>query len=181
MSKYYSYIVSMQKWEPFERCLTMSYKLKKGKLSMRLSTKTRYGLASLVCMAVSRAYDESITVLSLSEKLGISKIYLEQVFSLLRRGGIVVSIKGARGGYRLSRPPRDITVFDILSATETAFFEQTEKTADAYSEHIERAMRETVFDALDNSMKNTLTKITLEDVANNTETYQNGDNYMYYL
>ena len=148
---------------------------------MRLSTKTRYGLASLVCMAESRAYDESVTVLSLSEKLKISKIYLEQVFSLLRRGGIVTSIKGAHGGYRLARPPREITVCDVLTATETAFFEKTEETADGYGEHIERAMRETVFDALDNSVKSVLSGITLEDIVNQAEKYQSGDNYMYYL
>ena len=148
---------------------------------MRLSAKTRYGLAALVNMAEGYEADESITVISLSEKLKISKIYLEQVFSLLRSGGIVLSTKGAHGGYRLAKPARDISVFDILSATEASLFEKTDETVPASNEAIEKAMRDTVFDVIDNSLKEVLARISLEDILNQAEKYKTGDNYMYYL
>lgn len=50
--------------------------------------------------------NECITISSIAEKLGISKIYLEQVFSLLKRAKLVTSLKGAQGGYQLSKIPK---------------------------------------------------------------------------
>ena len=52
---------------------------------MRVSAKSRYALAALTTMAMQENSRECVTVISISERLGISKIYLEQVFSLLKR------------------------------------------------------------------------------------------------
>jgi Rrf2 family protein len=145
---------------------------------MRISLRTRYGLAALLCMAEKSQSEERVTILSLSEKLKISKIYLEQVFALLRRSGLVNSAKGAQGGYTLSRPARNITAFDVLSATETSLLEKAEETV--ADENIEKTLKDTVFDPLDNSVKETLSKITLEDMVNKSAVYTNGDYYMYY-
>ena len=145
---------------------------------MRISLRTRYGLASLLCMAEKAQSEERITIISLSEKLKISKIYLEQVFALLRRGGLVISAKGAQGGYNLARPARHITAYDVLSATETSLFEKAEETV--ADESIEKTLRDTVFDPLDNSLKETLSRITLEDMVNQSAVYMDGEYYMYY-
>ena len=144
---------------------------------MRISLRTRYGLAALLCMAEKGQSEERVTIISLSEKLKISKIYLEQVFALLRRGGLVISAKGAQGGYNLARPARNITAFDVLSATETSLFEKAEETV--ANENIEKTLRDTVFDPLDKSLKETLSRITLEDMVNQSAIYTNGDYYMY--
>ena len=87
---------------------------------MRISAKGRYALAAAISMAQQHGTGEYITVISISEKLGISKIYLEQVFSLLKRAGLVTSVKGAQGGYQLSRMPGQITALDLLMAVETS-------------------------------------------------------------
>jgi Rrf2 family protein len=129
-------------------------------------------------MAEKEQSGERVTIISLSEKLKISKIYLEQVFALLRRGGLVISAKGAQGGYNLARPARLITAYDVLSATETSLFEKTEETV--ADESIEKTLRDTVFDPLDNSLKETLSRITLEDMVNQSAAYADGDYYMYY-
>ena len=94
-----------------------------GSIDMKISAKGRYGIASMVFLA--RSYDTSspVTIISISEHLGISKIYLEQVFALLKRSKLVNSIKGSQGGYQLARPPHDITAYDILSAIEIALIE----------------------------------------------------------
>ena len=68
---------------------------------MRISAKGRYALAAAISMARQYGTGEHITAISISEKLGISKIYLEQVFSLLKRAGLVNTVKGAQGGYAL--------------------------------------------------------------------------------
>jgi Rrf2 family protein len=148
---------------------------------MKISAKARYGLASALSMAVKYDSRECITLISLAEELKISKIYLEQVFALLKRGGVVTSTKGSQGGYSLSRPPKEIPVYDILSSIETSLYEKTDDTVAESDESIEKAMRETVFDALDEAIKNTLNGISLEDVRLTAEKYKNDSDYMYYL
>ena len=85
---------------------------------MRISAKGRYALAAVISMAQQYHSGEFITLISISEKLGISKIYLEQVFSLLKRGELVTSVKGAQGGYQLARIPRQISALDVLTAED---------------------------------------------------------------
>lgn len=141
---------------------------------MRISAKGRYGLAVLTSMAKTEGTGKLVTILSLSERLSISKIYLEQVFVLLKRSGLVAAFKGPQGGYSLTRSPKNISVFDILSATETAVFEKTgTSTSD---EAIEIALNEMVFDVLDNSVREALSGISLESLAEKSD----GD-FMYYL
>ncbi len=148
---------------------------------MRISTKGRYALAAVVSMAQQHGSGEYITAVSISEKLGISKIYLEQVFSLLKRGGLVISIKGAQGGYLLSRSPDKISAFDVLSAVEGSLFEKTEDTVADKAPEIETAMRKRVFDELDSSVRDALTKVTLEDLVTETQQYSMSGSAMFYI
>lgn len=148
---------------------------------MRISTKGRYALAAVMLMARNYQSGESVTVISISEKLGISKIYLEQVFSLLKRGEIVLSIKGAQGGYQLSRPPHQITAFDILSAVELSLFEKAEKTVLEKAPDIELTLNADVFDVVDSTLKETLEKVTVWDLVQDAEKYKNKQGIMYYI
>ncbi|MGI6085104.1 MAG: RrF2 family transcriptional regulator [Acetivibrionales bacterium] len=148
---------------------------------MRISAKGRYALAAMTYMAESYDTGEYIAVISISERLGISKIYLEQVFSLLKRGGIVVSVKGAQGGYQLARMPQQITVFDVLSAVELSLFEPAEETVQIKAQEIEAAMRFSVFDPIDDAVKNTLEKITLYELVNEAEKHRADQGYMYFI
>lgn len=148
---------------------------------MRISAKGRYALAAVISMAQKHNSGEYITVISISERLGISKIYLEQVFSLLKRGGLVHSIKGAQGGYQLARMPRQITVLDVLSAVETSLFEKAEDTVPEKAPDIEKAMRLSAFDILDESVKDALGKISLEDLVNEAEKHKEEHAIMFYI
>lgn len=148
---------------------------------MRISSKGRYALAAMINMAQNYSSGEYITVISISEKLGISKIYLEQVFSLLKRGGLVNSIKGAQGGYQLSRLPQKISSYDILSAVELSLFEKTEDTVTQKANEIDAAMKTALFEKLDDSVKSTLQKITLYDLVNEAEKQKPKDGNMYFI
>jgi Rrf2 family protein len=121
------------------------------------------------------------TVLSISEKLGISKIYLEQVFSLLKRGGLVSSVKGAQGGYQLSRPPRQITLRDILSAVEQTLFEKSEATVADSAPEIEKAMREAAFEKLEAALQGALREVTLLDLVAESEKNKTESGLMFYI
>ena len=138
-------------------------------------------MAAAVYMAENYNSGECITVVSISERLGISKIFLEQVFSLLKRGGIVNSVKGAQGGYQLARNPRKITVLDVLSAVELSLFEPAEETVKAKAPEIDAAMRIAVFDALDTAVKNTLEKISLADLVNEAEKQKADQGLMFFI
>ena len=147
---------------------------------MRLSAKGRYALAATTSMAQSNN-NEYITLISISEKLDISKIYLEQVFSLLKRGGIVNSIKGSQGGYQLTRVPSQITVYDILSAVETSLFENTEETIKDKAPEIETAMRLSVYDPLDASIRTALQNITLYNLVSEAEKHRAEQGFMFFI
>lgn len=148
---------------------------------MRISVKGRYALAAVISMAERYNNGEYITVISISEKLGISKIYLEQVFSLLKRGGIVNSIKGSQGGYQLSRMPQQITVLDILSSVELNLFERTENTVLNKAPEIDKAMRLSAFDKLDDAIKTTLRNVTLNDLLGEIEKQKADQDLMFYI
>jgi Rrf2 family protein len=148
---------------------------------MRISTKGRYALAAMTHMAAQYDSGENLTVISIAERLGTSKIYLEQIFSLLKRGGLLNSVKGAQGGYQLARIPRQITVADILSAVEISLFEETKDTASDNAPEIDKAIRLSVFDVLDKNIKDTLTHITLENLVLAAEKNRTDDRMMFYI
>jgi Rrf2 family protein len=148
---------------------------------MRISTKGRYALAAMTHMAAHYDSGENLTVISIAERLGTSKIYLEQIFSLLKRGGLLNSVKGAQGGYQLVRIPRQITVADILSAVELSLFEETKDTVSENAPEIDKAIRLTVFDSLDKNIKGTLDNITLENLVIEAEKNRTDDKMMFYI
>jgi rrf2 family protein (putative transcriptional regulator) len=148
---------------------------------MRISSKGRYALVSMINMAQNYNSGKFITVISISEKYNISKIYLEQVFSLLKRGGLVTSVKGAQGGYQLTRTPQQITVYDILNATEASLFEETESTIVVKAKEIEKAMQNIIFLPLDAALTKTMKDKSLLDLVNETEKQKGEENIMFYI
>ncbi len=84
---------------------------------MKISTKGRYALEAVVDLAYySKNGLESLK--NVSARLGISKNYLEQLFVVLRQKGIVDSVRGAQGGYRLAKESDQITAGDVVRALE---------------------------------------------------------------
>lgn len=148
---------------------------------MRISAKGRYALASVISMAQQYDTGEFITLISISERLGISKIYLEQVFSLLKRAELVISVKGSQGGYQLSRAPKLITALDVLAAVETSLFDRSEDTVPEKAPEIETAMRALVFESLDQSVAEALIRCTIEDLLTAAEQHKAAHAVMFYI
>lgn len=148
---------------------------------MRISSKGRYALVSMMDMAQSFDSGKFTTVISIAEKYGISKIYLEQVFSLLKRGGLVISVKGAQGGYQLSRSPEQISVYDILFAIESTLFEETEETVAEASPAFEKTLRASVFEHLDKTIVETLIGISLFTLTEKAAAYTDDQTLMFYI
>lgn len=84
---------------------------------MKISTKGRYGLRALIDIGLYSSSD-IIKLKTISERQNISERYLEQIFSSLRKAGIVNAKKGAQGGYFLAEDPREITIGKVLRVLE---------------------------------------------------------------
>ncbi len=84
---------------------------------MRISTKGRFAVNALVDLAL-RAPAGPVALASISQRQQISLSYLEQLFSRLRRMGLVESTRGPGGGYTLAREPESISVAEIVAAVD---------------------------------------------------------------
>jgi Rrf2 family protein len=84
---------------------------------VKLSTKGRYGVLATVELALQYGQGP-ISIKEIAEKQSFSDSYMEQLFSALKRAGLVKSIRGARGGYILSREPEKIIIGDIIRSLE---------------------------------------------------------------
>ncbi|MCL2370940.1 MAG: Rrf2 family transcriptional regulator [Firmicutes bacterium] len=131
---------------------------------MRISTKGRYGLAVMVVLGQA---ENGVTAGDAAKTLGLSKIYLEQVFTLLKKGGLIQSTIGKGGGYRLISTPKEVTALDILKATEVALFEETEKTVST-DQILENTLGD-VWGVLDSSVVTALSGVTLQDLIDKSK------------
>lgn len=84
---------------------------------MKISTKGRYGLRAMLDLALNST-EEAIALSGVAERQNISISYLEQLIAKLKKAGLVNSIRGAQGGYKLAKPANEISVGDILRALE---------------------------------------------------------------
>jgi Rrf2 family protein len=144
---------------------------------MRISVKGRYALAAVIEMAKNKSR-ENIAAVNIANQLGISKIYLEQVFTQLKKNGILSAVKGSRGGYQLARSPVSVTAWDILSSLETALVEVAEPTVAENAPSIEIAMKEAVFTPLDEIIRTFLSGITVQSLLDMTEKQQTEQSFM---
>ncbi|MDR0858507.1 MAG: Rrf2 family transcriptional regulator [Oscillospiraceae bacterium] len=143
---------------------------------MRISTKGRYALAAVT--AIARTAEDSISLAQLSNSLGISKLYLEQVFSLLRKSGLVASIKGPHGGYRCNSTPSKLTLWEILSSVENGLLDPSEPTVPDSSPDIEVALNSVVFGPLDEAVRGFLESVTVQDLLNEADSQLSEQAYM---
>lgn len=84
---------------------------------MRLSTKARYGLRAMIYLALHQK-ESPIQLAEIAEREGVSEKYLEHLVRHLKAGGLVVSTRGAKGGYQITREPDQVTLYEIVTALE---------------------------------------------------------------
>ncbi len=84
---------------------------------MRLSTRGRYGVRAM-CDLAEHYGKGPVGIKSIAQRQQLSEMYLEQLVGVLRRHGLLKSVRGAHGGYVLSRTPGEISIGDILRVLE---------------------------------------------------------------
>lgn len=147
---------------------------------MKLSTKGRYGVRSMVDLAV-HSKDEPVPLYSIAERQNISIIYLEQIFSALRKSSLVKSIKGAQGGYLLASKTEKITVGAILRILEGDLSIVDTIEEDVKSNSIRNCIRVHVWDPMNTCLSNLFDSITLEDLVIEYKQNNGLSGYMYHI
>ena len=138
---------------------------------MKLSTKGRYAMVAMVDLALllRAAPDQHVSLAEIARRQNVSLAYLEQLFVKLRRAGLVRSVRGPGGGYRLARSANDIRVADVLQAVEeTVSALQTGAGASgAVSGSQAQSMTNRLWEGLSAHVYVFLHQTTLADVAGN--------------
>ncbi|MBO8169747.1 MAG: Rrf2 family transcriptional regulator [Thermoanaerobacteraceae bacterium] len=150
---------------------------------MKLSTKGEYGLRAMFDLA-QRYGTGPVSLKSIAARQEISEHYLEQLIAVLRKAGLVKSVRGAQGGYMLAREPEEIKVGEIIRALEGPIApmecvseedpEECHRSESCITRKIWRRVRDSISEVLD--------AITLQDMCDEAEKErQKNDYYMYYI
>ena len=148
-------------------------------IKSKISTKGRYGLRAIVELAVS-SVNQQVPLNTIAENQNISVSYLEQLFSMLRKAGLVKSIKGAQGGYILGDEPRNITVGKVLRTLE-GDLSVIDESNNENNDCMQYCIRENVWDKINSCIDKVVDSITLEDLVDDYHRLKGSDNYMYYI
>lgn len=148
---------------------------------MKLSTKGRYGLKAMFELALH--YGEGpIPLKNVAESQGISEHYLEQLIAVLRKNGLVQSVRGSQGGYMLIEAPRKITVGDIIRVLEGEIAPADCVTEDSNAcERENKCVTKLVWIKIRDSINEVIDSITLEDMLEDYNDMNNDNEYMYYI
>lgn len=144
---------------------------------MNISTKGRYGLRALLDLAVNSVSGQ-VPLSSIAERENISFNYLEQVFALLRKGGIVKSVKGPQGGYVLAKPIDKITIKDIIYVLEGELkISEDDVELNESQQVIDNLLWQKINASIDDILSNT----TLQDLVYEYNRLNEAQMNMYYI
>jgi Rrf2 family transcriptional regulator, iron-sulfur cluster assembly transcription factor len=130
---------------------------------MRLTTKGRFAVTAMLDLAINEI-EKPVTLAGISERQNISLSYLEQLFSRLRRNGLVKSVRGPGGGYRIAKKHTEISVSAIISAVD----EQIDATQCGGHENChgdKRCMTHDLWSSLNVKILDYLSGISLADLV----------------
>ena len=138
---------------------------------MKLSTKGRYGLRAMIDLA-RYSENEPVSISSIAARQDISERYLEQLVGLLKKAGLVRSIRGATGGYVLARNSGEISVGDVLRVLEGSL--EPVKCAAFYSEEgcmaSDGCVTKYVWQKINESINETVDHMMLDELVRESRT-----------
>ena len=131
---------------------------------MKLSTRSRYGLRAMLDLAQSFG-DGPVLMNTMARNQELSPKYLHALLTTLKSAGLVRSLRGAKGGYTLARPPSKIKVSEVIQGLEGSL-----SIVDCVEDKIlckrsEHCITRDVWDELSKAIENVLENWTLEDLV----------------
>jgi Rrf2 family cysteine metabolism transcriptional repressor len=94
---------------------------------MRISAKAEYACVAMLELAASYNEPQPVRIKAIADAHGIPPRFLVQILLHLKTAGLVVSVRGASGGYQLARPPESISLGAVINAIEERTLSQSEK------------------------------------------------------
>jgi len=136
---------------------------------MKLTTKGRYAVTAMIDLSLNDS-EGPVSLLEISERQNISLSYLEQLFSKLRKEGLVNSIRGPGGGYSLSREPKDIAISSIILAVdENLDVTSCRNSAAGCHEDNKRCLTHNLWMDLSHRIQSFLDEISLKDMMDKSD------------
>ena len=129
---------------------------------MWVSTKSQYGLRALV--EIGLRAPEAVPLKDVAEAQGISQHYLEQIAAQLRRAGFIRSVRGAKGGYKLGKPPEKLTALEVMEALEGSLAPVTCLDDPESCYHTGHCSTEALWKRVDFAMRGVLGSTSLKDL-----------------
>ena len=132
---------------------------------MKLSTKGRYGLKAMFELSLNQE-NGPVPLKFIAKKQNISDQYLEQIFSKLKKSGLVQSVRGAQGGYLLAEDAKEITVGDILTVLEGPISLSDCVLDEDVCENSSVCVTKVVWEKMKKGIDEVVNSITLQDMIN---------------
>lgn len=146
---------------------------------MRISSKGEYGLRALLDLA-QRYGEGPIQSRDIHTRQGVDENYLNQILILLRRAGLIESVRGPQGGHRLARPPAQIAVLEALVALEGPLLPSDAGRDDQTPvEPLDRELIREIWDETRALLEQHLAALTLDDLCQRKR--QRTGEVMYYI
>lgn len=145
---------------------------------MDLSSKHEYALLALLELATHYDEGEPLQIRQIAAQQNIPDRYLEQLLATLRRGGLVRSQRGAKGGYVLGREPWQITVLDVVNCLEGIEVDRSDIQSQTQS--VDTVVISEIWQEAEEMAKSIFQKYTLQDLREKRDTRQQQD-IMYYI
>ncbi len=146
---------------------------------MKVSQRVTYGIMAAVDLALN-ANEVPIQTRTIARRQGIPVRFLEQVLNSMKKAGLVESLRGAQGGYRLMRKPADLSVDEILEALDGPVFHQVFSPSDKRITKPGLLLSD-VWHEVQQAERNVLEKITVEQLAGRQRAIEARRNPMYHI
>ncbi|MDD7209738.1 MAG: Rrf2 family transcriptional regulator [Lachnospiraceae bacterium] len=148
---------------------------------MNFSKKSRYGITALIDLALC-ADGQCVQLSSIAERNNISVKYLEQIFSSLRKAGLIKSVKGPQGGYLLGKRPEQINMAMVVEALDGSYLLEDEvHTGNEDERGISTAIQRRLIDKINCQTEQLLKDLTLKSLVDSSLEYSNLNQEMYYI
>lgn len=149
-------------------------------MSLKVSTKGRYGLRALIDLAMNRS-DRPVLLADIARRQRVSKRYLERLFTQLRSRGIIRSVRGAAGGYLLDKNPAEIKISEIIEALEGPIKPVECVVNRKACGRLAQCVTHDLWSELGEVVKKALENITLEDLCNRQAALSESESPMFYI
>lgn len=131
---------------------------------MKLTSKGRYAVTAILDVALQE-HSGPVSLSDISERQGISLSYLEQLFSKLRKNGLVSSVRGPGGGYKLGMPKEDISITMIINAVNESIDIRKCTGESGCNQNGVQCLTHSLWDQLSDRISNFLDGITLGELV----------------